>query len=432
MFGSIRFVKDLQMSSDIVIRVQNLGKCYNIYSRPKDRLKQTIFPKIQRVIRRIPEKKYYKEFWALRDISFEAKRGDRIGIIGKNGSGKSTLLQLIAGTLTPTCGSVEVNGRVAALLELGSGFNPEFTGRENVFHYASVLGMSREYIDERFDEIVKFADIGAFVDSPLKTYSSGMCMRLAFATATNIEPDILIIDEALSVGDAIFSFKCAYKMDELISKNGTTLLFVSHDTNTIKQFCDSAIYLKNGQCANFDSASIVSEYYYQDIRNEQNIAIGKPVIKEKKSLANNLSFGSEDGAVKIAHFLKTKSELAEFTKGEIIEFMIMVQWKKNIQHPQLTVMINTFNMLPIGGDSFPLGGGETGPDMSQLSVHCSFSAKLFNGKYLITARLDDRISKSQVSVIEKQAGVLEFTIVDGAAPCAGYSDMEINFTAMDV
>ena len=192
--------------TDIAIKVQNLSKCYHIYDSPRDRLKQFIAPRLQRLTWQTP-KQYFREFWAVKDVSFEIKKGETVGIIGRNGSGKSTLLQMICGTLNPSHGSIETNGRIAALLELGSGFNPEFTGRENVYMNASVLGLSNKEIDERFDDIVAFADIGEFVEQPVKTYSSGMMVRLAFAVIAHVDADILIIDEALAVGDAFFTFE---------------------------------------------------------------------------------------------------------------------------------------------------------------------------------------------------------------------------------
>ena len=195
------------MSSEIAIKVESLSKCYQIYNQPQDRLKQAIYPRLQRLMGKEPGS-YAREFWALKDVSFEINKGEAVGIVGRNGAGKSTLLQLICGTLNPTSGSVEVKGTVAALLELGSGFNPEFTGRENVYLNASVLGLTQEKADEKFDEIAAFADIGDFLEQPAKTYSSGMLMRLAFAVNTCVDPDILIVDEALSVGDAPFQSKC--------------------------------------------------------------------------------------------------------------------------------------------------------------------------------------------------------------------------------
>ncbi len=231
-------------TENIAIRVKDLSKCYHLYDAPRDRLKQFVVPRAQRLAGQAP-KQYFREFWALRDVSFEIKNGEAVGIIGQNGSGKSTLLQIIAGTLQSTHGSVEVNGRVAALLELGSGFNPEFTGRENVYINAAILGLSNEEIDAKFDEIAIFADIGEFIEQPVRTYSSGMMVRLAFAVQSTVEPEILIVDEALAVGDMRFTMKCVRKMRELIDK-GTSCLFVSHDMSSIVNFCKDVVWLHDG------------------------------------------------------------------------------------------------------------------------------------------------------------------------------------------
>ncbi len=196
------------MSSDqVAIQISKLSKCYEIYDAPRDRLKQFILPVLQRKTGRSP-KRYFREFWALRDVSFDVMKGETIGVIGRNGCGKSTLLQMICGTLSPTEGSIRTQGRIAALLELGSGFNPEFTGRENVYLNAAVLGLTRSEIEARFDAITAFAEIGEFIEQPVKTYSSGMMVRLAFAVIAHVDADILIVDEALAVGDAFFTQKC--------------------------------------------------------------------------------------------------------------------------------------------------------------------------------------------------------------------------------
>jgi lipopolysaccharide transport system ATP-binding protein len=231
-------------SDDIAIRVANLSKCFQIYDAPRDRLKQFILPRLQRLGGQ-PSRQYFREFWALRDVSFEVRKGETVGIIGRNGSGKSTLLQMICGTLTPTGGSIETNGRIAALLELGSGFNPEFTGRENVYLNGTVLGLSKAEVDERFDEIAAFADIGDFIEQPVKTYSSGMLVRLAFAVQATVDPNILIVDEALAVGDEIFQRKCFARLEDLKSK-GTSILFVSHSPASIIELCDRTLLLDHG------------------------------------------------------------------------------------------------------------------------------------------------------------------------------------------
>jgi lipopolysaccharide transport system ATP-binding protein len=223
---------------ELAISVRNVGKMYRIYEKPQDRLKQMLLWRFG--------KNYGHEFWAVRNVSFDVRRGETIGIVGRNGSGKSTLLQMIAGTLAPTEGDIQVHGRVAALLELGSGFNPEFTGRENVFLNGTILGLSREEMAARFDEIAAFADIGEFIEQPVKMYSSGMFMRLAFAVQACTDPEILIVDEALAVGDVFFSQKCYRRLDEL-RKRGTAILIVTHNMTDIRQYCKYAIVLDHGQ-----------------------------------------------------------------------------------------------------------------------------------------------------------------------------------------
>jgi lipopolysaccharide transport system ATP-binding protein len=246
------------VSAEVVVGVNGIGKAYQIYRQPQDRLKQFVWPRLQRMIG-IPARNYYREFWAVRNMTFQLRRGETVGIIGRNGSGKSTLLQLICGTLTPTEGTVEVQGRVAALLELGSGFNPEFTGRENVFLNAAILGLRPSQIKDKYDEIVAFADIGDFIEQPVKTYSSGMMVRLAFAVIEHVDADLLVIDEALSVGDAIFTHKCMRWLRSF-QKRGS-LLFVSHDTASVQGLCDRAIWLDQGACRMQGAAKDVTEAY---------------------------------------------------------------------------------------------------------------------------------------------------------------------------
>ncbi|MEO5344465.1 MAG: ABC transporter ATP-binding protein, partial [Gammaproteobacteria bacterium SHHR-1] len=226
------------MSSEPVqIRVSDLGKAYQIYARPQDRLKQFLAR---------GRRRYFREFWALQGIDLEVRKGEVIGIIGRNGAGKSTLLQLLCGTLNPTQGEIEVQGRIAALLELGAGFNPEFSGRENVFLNAAIMGLSQQEIERCYPAIAEFAGIGDFIDQPVKTYSSGMFVRLAFAVATSVDPDILIIDEALSVGDGAFARKSFDRIMQLKEK-GATILFCSHSMYQIDALCDRALWLERGQ-----------------------------------------------------------------------------------------------------------------------------------------------------------------------------------------
>lgn len=220
-----------------VIRAEALSKCYHLYDRPSDRLRQLLWGR---------KRRYYREFWALREASFEVGRGEALGIVGRNGAGKSTLLQLICGTLAPSSGTVTVNGRVAALLELGAGFNPEFSGRENVFMAASIMGLSTSEIKSRFEQIVEFSGIRDFIDQPVKTYSSGMYVRLAFSVATSVEPDILVVDEALSVGDGQFARKSFDRIMEL-KEGGTAILFCSHALYQVEAFCDRVLWLEQGR-----------------------------------------------------------------------------------------------------------------------------------------------------------------------------------------
>lgn len=238
------------MADEVAISLKNISKCFKRYDKPIDKLKEVLFSKGN----------YFNDFWALQDVNLEIPRGKAVGIVGVNGSGKSTLLQIIAGTLTPTTGEVKVKGRVSALLELGSGFNPEFTGRQNVFFNARLLGLNQSETENRFDEIAKFADIGDFIDQPVKTYSSGMFVRLAFAVAVNVNPDILIVDEALSVGDIFFQHRCIRQIRKLIDL-GVTTLFVSHDSSTIKTLCDSAIIMNSGKILNTGLPSLIIKEY---------------------------------------------------------------------------------------------------------------------------------------------------------------------------
>jgi ABC-type polysaccharide/polyol phosphate transport system ATPase subunit len=241
-------------AAQTVIHADNLGKAYRTYDRPQDRLLQ---PFVRRQL--------YREFWPLRGVTFDVEAGETVGIMGRNGAGKSTLLQIIAGTLAPSVGHVAVRGRVSALLELGSGFNLEFSGRENAYLYASILGLSRQYMDARFDAIASFADVGRFMDQPLKTYSSGMVARVAFAVAMSVEPDILIVDEVLAVGDAPFQAKCLKRFHEL-RDGGCAVLLVSHDAYTIRSFCRRALYLRQGELVAFGDSTMVADLYEQEVQ----------------------------------------------------------------------------------------------------------------------------------------------------------------------
>ena len=242
------------MSSDPIIDVRNVSKHYPIYARPADRLLQMLAR---------GRRRYYREFRALDDVSFAVERGQTLGVIGRNGAGKSTLLQIVCGTLAPTSGTVQVNGRIAALLELGTGFNPEFSGRDNLAINAAILGLSPEQIAARTDDILAFADIGEFIDQPVKTYSSGMYVRLAFSVAIHVSPDILIVDEALAVGDAFFQTKCMQRMKRMLD-DGVTMLFISHDIAAVKALCRQVLWLERGSVRAHGATAEVAAFYTQD------------------------------------------------------------------------------------------------------------------------------------------------------------------------
>jgi len=269
------------MSDDISIKVESLTKTYHLYDSPLDRLKESLSP-----VRR----KYHHDFHALNDVSFEINKGETVGIIGKNGSGKSTLLKIISGVLTPTSGNVMVSGKISALLELGAGFNPELTGVENVYFNGTIMGYSKDEVDAKLDRILSFADIGEFVHQPVKNYSSGMFVRLAFAVAINIEPEVLIVDEALSVGDALFTAKCLSTI-ERFRQNGASILYVTHDTGSIKSLCSRAIYLDRGKVVEIGKAGNIADLYIRKLREESGLAtMGKdpdqflPVANEKDNV----------------------------------------------------------------------------------------------------------------------------------------------------
>ncbi|AZO80477.1 MULTISPECIES: ABC transporter ATP-binding protein [unclassified Bosea (in: a-proteobacteria)] len=275
------------MSSEIAIEAKRLAKSYHIYRSPSDRLAQAVVPRLRRAMApalrsfglKWPEKNYYTDHWALNSLSFQVPRGDSLAIIGRNGSGKSTLLQLVCGTLAPTEGEARVNGRVAALLELGSGFNPEFTGRENVYLNASILGMSREETQDRFDDILAFADIGEFIERPVKTYSTGMAMRLAFAVIAHVDADVLIIDEALAVGDAYFQQKCLRWLRQFRERG--TVLFCGHDTGAVMSLCNSAIWIDKGDLVMQGSAKDVCEAYSAAIMSQAQGLSDQPIPRSR-------------------------------------------------------------------------------------------------------------------------------------------------------
>jgi lipopolysaccharide transport system ATP-binding protein len=323
------------MSSEVSIKVEGLSKCFQIYDRPHDRLKQFVVPRLQRAVRQ-PVKQYFKEFWAVKDVSFEVKKGETVGIIGRNGSGKSTLLQMICGTLNPSRGSIQTRGRIAALLELGSGFNPEFTGRENVYMNSAVLGLKKDEIDQRFEAITAFADIGEFLEQPVKAYSSGMMLRLAFAVIAHVDAEILVIDEALAVGDAFFTQKCM-RFLRTFMKTGT-VLFVSHDTGSIRNLCSKAIWLEKGTVLEMGSPKDVCANYLEAFYEAQQGSSATTRQKiQKKDLSSKATKDQRQAFINSSN-LRNDIELFQFTpdapsfgkkQGQIVQ----VQFLDSDLHP---------------------------------------------------------------------------------------------------
>jgi lipopolysaccharide transport system ATP-binding protein len=454
MLGSRKHARGLLMSSDdFAIRVQGLSKCYQIYDAPKDRLKQMLVPLLQRIIGKQP-KQYFREFWALKDISFEIKKGETVGIIGRNGSGKSTLLQMICGTLTPTSGNIQTNGRIAALLELGSGFNPEFTGSENVYMNASVLGLSKEEVDAKFDDIVAFADIGEFIDRPVKTYSSGMMVRLAFAVQSQIDPDILIVDEALSVGDAKFQAKCFERLRQL-KENGTSILLVTHASEQIVMHCSNAILLNNGtQIEAGEPRRVVNRYTDLLFGKErktlesgsQNHSSNKPVslgfsaaytlssqsdLFTKRVGYNPHEYRWGDGTASIIDFyLAADGEPypSAVTTGQTICLAFSVKFYKSLIHPILGITIKTKEGVTVyGANSETLVSDEfqlLGQKLSIVQAEADFKCSLAPGDYFISLGIASR-SGDKIIPHDRRYDSIHFQV----KPCSrffGLVDLDLN------
>ena len=404
------------MSSEFAIKVEELSKCYHVYDRPQDRLKQSLLPRIHRLIGK-PSPIYHRDFWALRDVSFQIPKGQTIGIIGQNGSGKSTLLQMICGTLTPSSGSIETEGRVAALLELGSGFNPDFSGRDNVYMNAALLGLEKSEIEERFDNIVQFADIGRFIDEPIKSYSSGMMVRLAFSVQAQIDPDILIVDEALAVGDAKFQAKCFDRLKQL-KENGTSILLVTHSSEQIVSHCDTAILLERGQVLEQgDPKQVVNRYY--DVLFGKNSApkavVDKPhaLVDNQQVNSHNLSldadlFSSRPGfnpyeyrwGDRSAEILDFHSECdgvpypLSIKTGHMFALELSVHFHKQLINPIFGLTVKTKEGITLYGSNCELlstpGMREAGKPGSTILIAARFVANLAPGDYFISLGIATR------------------------------------------
>lgn len=411
------------MSFEIAIKVENLSKCYHIYDQPRDRLKQMILPRLQRAIG-MQARQYFREFWALGGVSFEVKKGETIGIIGRNGSGKSTLLQMICGTLNPTSGSIETRGRIAALLELGSGFNPEFTGRENVYLNGSVLGLSSEEIDARFDDIAAFADIGEFIERPVKTFSSGMYVRLAFAVQAMVDPDILVVDEALAVGDEKFQRKCFARLEELKSE-GASILFVSHSGGTIVELCDRAILIDAGEKLAEGLPKLMVGRYQKllyappnmehairdqirrlvetqgDIVGKDEPATGESVVRVLHSPApqesydpslkpdSTIEYGPEGTIIEMPLILTLSGEMVNnLIRGKTYRYTYRARFEKNASNVRFGMLIKTTSGVELGGAITalsPAGGIPFVEAGATYQVEFRFNANLNSGVYFMNA-----------------------------------------------
>ncbi len=400
--------------SDIALKLEGVNKCFQIYDKPHHRLLQGVFR---------TRKKYYREYWALKDISFTVKRGETVGIIGRNGAGKSTLLQIICGTLSPTSGTLEVNGRIAALLELGAGFNPEFTGRENVFLNGAILGLSQAEINNRFDEIASFADIGDFLEQPVKTYSSGMYIRLAFAVATCVDPDILVVDEALAVGDVKFQAKCFRRFDELVA-DGTTILFVTHSTEQIVRHCSWSILIEQAVIKEMGDSKKVSNHYLDllfgvdrekpatDVNSDSGLDVEtSDIIRansaldstfEKRSTYNQDEYRWGNGEAEIVDYLVTRdgtTNIASLEGKEPFRVILAVVFHVDVENPIFGLTIKTPDGVTICGENSRDCIGEPVPHPVKKGgrVHVSFFLKQFlcPGDYLLS-----------VGVVEERDGEL--------------------------
>ena len=429
------------------LRVSALSKRYELYERPIDRLKQTLWR---------GRRQFYREFWALRDIAFALPPGHALGVIGRNGSGKSTLLQLVAGTLAPTSGEVETTGRVAALLELGSGFNPEFSGRENVFLNGAILGLAHGEVRTLLPEILAFADIGDFVDQPVKTYSSGMALRLAFAVATAVAPRILIVDEALAVGDEAFQRKCFARI-EAIREGGAAVLFVSHSPTQILELCNVALLLDGGQMLMMDEPRrVVPEYQRllyappdaaarirQQARSaHEAVAVVAPdegvdAVAESGIAAfdpglRSASVGeyAEHGARIRAPGIATPdgTPVNVLVRGDPYVVTYEVEFAAEVRRVRFGMMIKTTTGLELGGGTFPPTG--TLPDTiaagTRVQLRFAFRCRLFAGMYFLNAGLMGEVDGVD-TYLHRLVDAVAFRVQpDATLRPSGYVDFEVS------
>lgn len=382
-------------SDDIVIAVRNLTKTYRLFAHPGDRVRQFLS---------LGLKKYHREFTALKDVSFDIRRGETVGIIGRNGSGKSTLLQLVCGILKPTSGTVKVNGRVSALLELGAGFNPEFTGRENVYFQGALMGFDKAQMDERFDDIAAFADIGEFIDQPVRTYSSGMFVRLAFAVAIHIEPDIFVIDEALGVGDSRFQARCFQQIEKIRSLGGS-ILFVTHATEQIARFCDRALLLDQGRlvCSGAPK-DVVGRYFTSTTAQQAPAQTGRQSLTSgftARPAYSNTEYRFGNGAAEITDFeflaQDGRPAAPPFTVGQPIRLRYRVVFHRAVERVTFAIAIGTVEGVNLFGvNSRDLGEQKASGPFSPAQEVCpefDFILNLASGDYLISLSVSEEIGE---------------------------------------
>lgn len=403
-----------------VIEAHNLTKIYRLYNSPKDRLREMLSLK---------GKKFHHKFHALNGVSLQIEQGQTVGIIGQNGCGKTTLLKIICGVLTPTAGNIAVNGRVSALLELGAGFNHEFTGRENVYMNGALKGLTQKDIDRRFPEIEAFAEIGEFIDQPVKTYSSGMFVRLAFAAAVSIEPDILVVDEALSVGDTFFRHKCIAKM-ESFQTQGKTILLVAHDLNLIRTFCNTVFLLNDGKIINSGDPEYVTEQYLMLIRQKQTEYASnalKIVQKTSKDLPEaKINFGCEAGQILEVNTLdKDLQETTAFLAGAPIVIRIRIRIDARVKKPSITFILRDERGYNVYGANTTELGIFLQPDENhQASILFSFSSILRAGSYSFVVALNDYYTSKVNMLLDKQVGVGPFDVIEDKSKFFGVVDLQ--------
>lgn len=380
--------------NNIAIQISNLTKIYKIFDKPTDRVKESLNPF---------GKRYSRDFYALRDVSVSIYKGETIGVIGKNGAGKSTLLKMITGVLTPTSGNITVNGRIASLLELGAGFNPEMTGIENIYFNGTIMGYTKEEMDAKVEEIVDFADIGDFIHQPVKMYSSGMFARLAFAVNVSVKPDILIVDEALSVGDIFFQNKCFKRMENL-QKEGVTVLFVSHDMGSIRQLCSKCLWLDQGAPRQYGPVDEVAAAYFNEQLNQQNRLnqsaaesqevpdILQPVLGQGEIvlplLTSRHGLLNEDVIIKSFAFLEDGHQVPILENGHTYEALMAVEFRKPYQKLIYGFMLENSKGIPILTiNSWMTSQGKTIDVDKAGTVIARFSfrmPKLLQGTYTIS------------------------------------------------